>query len=106
MNEVLQKDLSTAVSYTLHPMSVRGDLYFFTGFQSEGIIRKHIIHPIQAFISAKKITLRSKIPLEDRMTWLLMWLWLDLSIVQLPPLSRFQRGIVPTRPEFSYQLIL
>lgn len=96
-NEVLQKDLSTATSYTLHSMSTRGDLYFFSGFQSEDVIRKHIVLPLQTFIREKKITLRSRIPLEDRITWLFMWMWLDLSIVQL--LDRIKNDYINSKGE-------
>lgn len=83
-HDQLAENLSRVSSYSFRAMAARDDLYFFTGFRSADIIQRHLIDPTREYMIKHNIRLRqARVPLENRVCWLMMWMWMDLSVLQL-----------------------
>lgn len=76
--KVQKKERFQLSSFEYH----RTDLYFWTGFRNVSTIKNHFVLPLLQFYKSeenKRHLPKSRTPIEDRVLWVFIFLWTDMS---------------------------
>jgi hypothetical protein len=80
--------------FTLEEITKAGNLKFWTGLLDKEYVLKYYVRPVEEWLSKNRRTLKSDVPLEDRVFWVLAYAFRDLSFKDIWTMETLRKNSI------------